>query len=78
MKKIFSIIIIDFLIICSFGVQGFSKQEMEEAGLLKKESPLTSVNVLLAPIMVNEMYRRVQIEIPAASIDLEEYVEAFL
>lgn len=53
-------------------------QRYQEAGLLKTESPLTSVNVLLAPIMVNEMYRRVQIDIPAASIDLEEYVEAFL
>jgi AcrR family transcriptional regulator len=53
-------------------------QRYQEEGLLKMEPPLTGVNVLLAPIMVNEMYRRVQIDIPAPAIDLEEYVEAFL
>ncbi len=61
-------------------IQGIMRilERYQEAGLLKTEPPLTSVNVLLAPIMVNEMYRRVQIDIPAASIDLEEYVDAFL
>jgi AcrR family transcriptional regulator len=61
-------------------IQGIIRvlEQYQEAGLLKTEPPLTSVNVLLAPIMVNEMYRRVQIDIPAASIDLEEYVDAFL
>jgi AcrR family transcriptional regulator len=61
-------------------IQGIMRvlERYQVEGLLKTEPPLTSVNVLLAPIMVNEMYRRVQIDIPAASIDLEEYVEAFL
>jgi AcrR family transcriptional regulator len=61
-------------------IQGIMRvlERYQAEGLLKTEPPLTSVNVLLAPIMVNEMYRRVQIDIPAASIDLTEYVEAFL
>lgn len=45
---------------------------------LKEEPPLTSVNVLLAPIMVNEMYRRVHADLLAASIDVERYVDVFL
>lgn len=53
-------------------------QRYQAEGLLKTESPLTSVYVLLAPIMVYEMYRRVQLDMSAAPIDLEEYVEAFL
>lgn len=53
-------------------------ERYQREGLLKKEPPLTSVNVLLAPIMVNEMYRRVHADLPAASIELEEYVDAFL
>jgi AcrR family transcriptional regulator len=53
-------------------------EKYQREGLLKEESPLTSVNVLLAPIMVNEMYRRAHAELSAASIDLEEYVDAFL
>jgi AcrR family transcriptional regulator len=47
-------------------------------GHLKEEPPMTSVNVLLAPIMVTEMYRRVDANLPAAPIDIQEYVDAFL
>lgn len=53
-------------------------EQYQSKGLLKEEPPLTSVNVLLAPIMVNEMYRRLHADLPAASINLEEYVDAFL
>ncbi len=50
----------------------------QSEGLLKEEPPLTSVNVLLAPIMVNQMYRRVHAELSAVSIDLQEYVDGYL
>ena len=50
----------------------------QKEGLLKEEPSLISFNVLLAPIMVSEMYRRVHVDLSAASIDLQEYVDAFL
>ncbi len=53
-------------------------ERYQNEGALRKEAPLTSVNVLLAPIMVNEMYRRVHADLSAATIDLEDYVDAFL
>lgn len=53
-------------------------EQYQKEGFLKEEPSLTSVNVLLGPIMVNEMYRRVHADLSAASIDLEEYVDAFL
>lgn len=61
-------------------IQGIMRilERYQNEGALRKETPLTSVNVLLAPIMVNEMYRRVHADLAAATIDLEEYVDAFL
>ena len=53
-------------------------ERYQREGLLQEEPPLTSVNVLLAPIMVNEMYRRLHADLAAISIDLEKYVDAFL
>ena len=53
-------------------------EKYQREGFLKEEPPLTSVNVLLAPIMVNEMYRRVHADLSAPSIDLQDYVDAFL
>lgn len=61
-------------------IQGIMRilEQYQEAGLLKTEPPLTSVNVLLAPIMVNEMYRRAQANLAASIIDLQAYVDSFL
>jgi hypothetical protein len=50
----------------------------QKEGLLKKEPPLASTNALLAPLMVNEMYRRVIGDLQTPTIDLQEYVDAFL
>lgn len=61
-------------------IQGIMRvlERYQAEGLLKTEPPLTSVNVLLAPIMVSEMYRRALADLLAAPINLEEYVDAFL
>ncbi len=50
----------------------------QSEGLLKKEPPFTSVNTLLAPILLNQMFRRADLDMPAATIDLHEHVETFL
>lgn len=50
----------------------------QSEGLLKIEPPQISVNVLLAPILLNQMFRRANVNMPAPSIDHREYVEAFL
>ncbi len=50
----------------------------QSEGRLKDELPLTSVIVLIAPILMNHMYDRVNFEMPAPAIDLHQYVEAFL
>jgi len=61
-------------------IQGITQilERYQADGLLQEEPSLTTVNVLLAPIMVTAMYRRVQTDIPAEAIDLEAYVDAFL
>lgn len=46
-------------------------------GHLKKEPALVTVNALLAPLMVNEMYRRVNDDL-LSTITVQAYVEAFL
>jgi AcrR family transcriptional regulator len=54
-------------------------ERYQSEGQLQAEPLLTSVNVLLAPIMVTAMYRRVQADVLAAEpIELEAYVDAFL
>jgi AcrR family transcriptional regulator len=50
----------------------------QSEGLLKNEPPLTSVIVLIAPILFIQMYRRINMELPSPHIDLHDYVEAFL
>jgi len=53
-------------------------ERYQREGLLKEESSLTSVNVLLGPIMVNEMVRRASGDVSTSTIDLEAYVDAYL
>jgi len=53
-------------------------ERYQSEGLLKDEPNLVTVNVLLAPIMVNAMYQRVQADLLTMSIDLEAHVDAFL
>lgn len=50
----------------------------QQEGLLKKEPSLTSVNALLAPLMVNEMYRRINGAFATPMLNLQEYADAYL
>ncbi|MFN2195852.1 MAG: TetR/AcrR family transcriptional regulator [Anaerolineales bacterium] len=50
----------------------------QQEGLLRKEPPLTSVNALLAPILMDHMLRRLNVGSPMPDIDLQDYVAAFL
>ena len=50
----------------------------QSEGLLKEEPPLACVNVLLAPILFDQMFRRANVNLPAPAIDLHAYVAAFL
>jgi AcrR family transcriptional regulator len=52
--------------------------QYQREGLLKEEPPLTSVNTLLAPILLSQMIKQANTDIPVPPIDLQEYVEAFL
>jgi len=50
----------------------------QKEGLLKKEPPQISINVLLAPILLNKMFHRADIDMPLPSINLHDYIETFL
>lgn len=50
----------------------------QSEGRLENEPPLTTVNALLAPILLNQMFHRANIDMPLPSIDLHEYIKAFL
>jgi AcrR family transcriptional regulator len=53
-------------------------EKYQQKGLLKKELPLTTVNVLLAPIMVTAMYQRAVADSTPSPINIPDYVDAFL
>ena len=59
------------------GVANIIKQ-YQKRGLLKSETPLTTVNVLIGPILVHQMVQRAFSHLPLLTIDLDEYVDAFL
>jgi len=50
----------------------------QSEGRLKNEPPLISVNVLLAPILFNQMFHRANMNMPAPALDLHDYIKAFL
>jgi AcrR family transcriptional regulator len=45
---------------------------------LKKEPILTTLNVLIGPIMVRQMFQRANTDLPLPTIDLQQHVDAFL
>ncbi len=47
-------------------------------GRLKQEPPLTSLSVLLGPLMMNYMFGHANPDFPVPTIDPQEYVNAFL
>ncbi len=53
-------------------------QKYQAQGLLKPESPLTSLNALIGPLMTGQMIRRADLGIPVPEMDAREHVEAFL
>ena len=61
-------------------IQGIAHilERYQQEGLLKKEPGLSAVNALLAPLMVNEMYRQVNGDPLTLTPDLHEYADAFL
>ena len=50
----------------------------QSEGRLKNEPPLIAVNVLLAPILFNQMFHKANMDMPAPALDLHEYIKAFL
>ncbi len=53
-------------------------QRYQERGLLKEEALLSSLNSLIAPLMVSHMFRRANLDFPIPVVDPQEHVEAFL
>jgi AcrR family transcriptional regulator len=53
-------------------------QIYQKQGLLKNESPLVSLSALIGPIMVSQMIRRANLNLPVPAIDPQAYVDAFL
>lgn len=53
-------------------------QRYQEEGRLSAESPLATISSLLGPVMIGQMFRRANLELPAPAADLESHVEAFL
>ena len=61
-------------------IQGIVKiiQEYQTKGILKQESPLTSLNSLIGPMMVSEMMRRANLGFPVPETNAREHVDSFL
>lgn len=53
-------------------------EKYQAQGKLKKEPPLTTLNVLIGPIMVNYMLKRANTNLPLPKIDVQHYADAFL
>ena len=53
-------------------------QKYQERGLLKKESPLVSLSALIGPIMVSQMIRRANLNLPVPAVDPQSHVDSFL
>lgn len=53
-------------------------ERYQREGQLKKEDPILSTNVLLSPLLLNNMISRANISIPKTSINLDDYIDMFL
>jgi AcrR family transcriptional regulator len=53
-------------------------QEYQSQGRLKEESPLTSLNALIGPLMTRQMFQRANLVLPIPDIDAREHVDSFL
>lgn len=61
-------------------LQGILKiiQNYQEQGMLREESPFTTLNAFIGPILVSQMIRNTNLNLPVPTIDLQSYVDAFL
>jgi AcrR family transcriptional regulator len=61
-------------------IQGIIKiiQKYQKQGLLKNEPPLAALSALLGPIMVNQMFRRANLNLSAPALDPQDHVDSFL
>jgi AcrR family transcriptional regulator len=53
-------------------------QKYQEQGQLKNEPPLASLSALIGPVLVSQMIRHANLNLPVPAIDLQAHVEAFL
>ena len=53
-------------------------QTYQELRRLKNESPLTAISALIGPIMIHQMFRRANINLPVPAPDPQAYVDAYL
>jgi len=53
-------------------------QEHQSQGALKQETPLTSLNALIGPMMTSEMFLRANLGLPILEINAREHVDSFL
>jgi len=53
-------------------------QKYQKQGLLKNEDPLASLSALIGPIMVGQMFRRANPNLPTPSIDPQVHVDSFM
>jgi hypothetical protein len=53
-------------------------QKYQEQGQLKNESPLASLSALIGPILVSQMLRHADLNLPIPEIDPQAHVDSFL
>jgi len=53
-------------------------QKYQEQGALKDESPFATISALLGSIMINQMFRHANLNLPVPGIDPQAHVDAFL
>ena len=53
-------------------------QRYQEQGLLKSEPPLASLSALIGPILVSQMLRHANLNLPVPDIDAKAHVDSFL
>jgi AcrR family transcriptional regulator len=53
-------------------------QRYQEQGLLKNESPLACLSALIGPILVSQMLRHANLNLPVPEIDPQAHVDSFL
>lgn len=53
-------------------------QKYQKQGQLKDESPLACLSALISPILVSQMIRHANLNLPVPAMDPQAHVDAFL